>query len=207
MSNLFRIDGKIYELVEKFVDCILVSILWTLFSLPIVTIGASTAALYYTVHKVIRNDTGKLWQTFWYTFKSNFRQATALWGILFIILAVLCFDCYLVYTWRQINSLFIWLFWILLILLASTIMLSSYWFAYITHIQDSIKTVLKNTFIMCVVHFSKSILLLLITILVIACFVLLPFSPFFFILLPGFSMYLACPILQKVFLHYWDILT
>ena len=207
MRDFFSMDGKLYTIVETIVDCMIVSILWCVFSLPIFTVGASTAALYYTVHKVIRNGDGKLWNTFWSTFKSNFGQATALWGILFAVLAVVGLNCYLAYSWQQVYPVFKWLVWILLILLAFCVTWSSYCFAYITHIQDKTKTVLKNTFIMCLMHIRQSILILLVSLLATACVVILPFSIFFFVLLPGLSMYLVCPFLRKVFSHYWDIPT
>lgn len=50
----------------------IVSILWTILSLPLVTIGVLATALYYTTHKAIQNETGCMLQEFWRAFKSNF---------------------------------------------------------------------------------------------------------------------------------------
>ena len=94
MGGFFDVDGKVYRFMEKITNCLIVSILWTIFSLPIITIGASSTALYYTVYKVIRNDTGHIWREFWNAFKNNFKQSTFLWIIFLLIIAFLGVDCY-----------------------------------------------------------------------------------------------------------------
>ena len=73
-KNIF--DNKIFQMLEKIIDCIYSSILWFIFSLPLITAGASTTALYYTVNKVIRYDRGNMSKEFFKAFKSNFRQST-----------------------------------------------------------------------------------------------------------------------------------
>lgn len=54
---------------------ILLSILWTVCCLPIITVGASTVALYYTVVKVLRRNQDSLFAAFFREFRSNFLQS------------------------------------------------------------------------------------------------------------------------------------
>ena len=49
-------------------------------SIPIITIGPATAALYYTVVKVVRRNRETVIKSFFHSFKSNLKQ-----GILFTI--------------------------------------------------------------------------------------------------------------------------
>ena len=51
MRGIFSIDSPLMSFLVKVFDCIGASILWLLFSLPIVTMGAAGAALYTTVYK------------------------------------------------------------------------------------------------------------------------------------------------------------
>lgn len=62
------------------------NLLFILFSIPIVTAGASFAALYYTMLKVLRGeDELNPFRTFWQGFRENFKQGTFAWLILLVL--------------------------------------------------------------------------------------------------------------------------
>ena len=79
MGNFFSTDGPLFEGMAYIINIIYVSVLWILFSIPIITIGASSTALYYTVTKVIRHGRSYIFREFWQSFKSNLKpkQVTA----------------------------------------------------------------------------------------------------------------------------------
>ena len=64
MNNIFNYDNGFFRVVNKIVDGFWASILWFIFSLPVVTFGASTTAFYYTVHKSLRGNRGYVWRSF-----------------------------------------------------------------------------------------------------------------------------------------------
>ena len=64
MSKLFAYDNPIWTMLGKVADALILSFFWLIFSLPIVTIGASTSALYYTTLKIAENKEGYLFKTF-----------------------------------------------------------------------------------------------------------------------------------------------
>lgn len=71
------------------------NILFILFSIPIVTVGASFAALYYTMLKVLRGeDELNPFSTFWQGFRENFKQGTIAWLILLAFGIVLCLEVF-----------------------------------------------------------------------------------------------------------------
>ena len=49
---MFGIDSKFYEVVSRIADLVVVNLLFVLCSLPIITIGASTTALYGVTKKI-----------------------------------------------------------------------------------------------------------------------------------------------------------
>lgn len=55
---MFGIDSKLYEFLSKIADLIIVNLLFIICSLPIVTIGASTTALYGVTKKMASNSEG-----------------------------------------------------------------------------------------------------------------------------------------------------
>ena len=58
MGQLFSTDGIIYRFLNKTGNIILATILWLAGCIPVVTIGASTAAFYYVMVKSVRKDVG-----------------------------------------------------------------------------------------------------------------------------------------------------
>lgn len=62
------------EIAEKIADAMILSLLWLLFSIPVVTIIPSGAALYYSVVKNLRRGRGKPFSLFWKSFRGNLKQ-------------------------------------------------------------------------------------------------------------------------------------
>ena len=56
MKNLFNIENPVWVFMGKLVDILILAGLWLLCSLPVVTIGPSTAALYYGTLKLANNE-------------------------------------------------------------------------------------------------------------------------------------------------------
>lgn len=83
MNQLFSLDGSLFRFLSKFCDMLILSILWLIFSFPLITIGASSSALYHTTQKVIFKNEGYVLSTFWGSFRTNLKQG--------ILLTVLCF--------------------------------------------------------------------------------------------------------------------
>lgn len=76
------LDHIAIRALSRLFDLILLNILWVLFSLPVVTAGASTAALYSVMLKIVANEEGYIIRGFWEAFRSNFKQSTVIWLIL-----------------------------------------------------------------------------------------------------------------------------
>ena len=72
-------DGPLWRALNFIADVMVLHVLWLVHSLPLVTIGASTTALYYAMMKRIRTNEGQVTANFRQSFKANFRQATILW--------------------------------------------------------------------------------------------------------------------------------
>ena len=72
--KLFSIDGPLYNFFSRLLDMIKLNFLWLLFSLPIVTIGASTAAAFAITLKMVDEREGYIAKQFWNAFKANLKQ-------------------------------------------------------------------------------------------------------------------------------------
>ncbi|MFP4662085.1 MAG: YesL family protein [Halanaerobiales bacterium] len=85
MDNLFSIDGPLYKICTVIYQLLVLNFLWLIFSIPLVTIGASTTALFYVTGKIISDEyKNSLVKPFWHSFKNNFKQASIIWLTLVI---------------------------------------------------------------------------------------------------------------------------
>ena len=101
----FNWDNIVFQMLGKLVDCVWVSILWVICCIPVFTIGASTTALYYTVHKSIRGDRGYTTRTFFGAFRDNFKAATLPYLIWLAVMIVLGCDAYIPYQVLKTGSM------------------------------------------------------------------------------------------------------
>jgi Predicted integral membrane protein len=126
--RVFDYNSKSYfYYMEKIFDVAVLSLLWLVFCLPIVTIGASTTALYYTVHKVIMQDRGYLSQEFVRAFRDNLKRGTILWLILGIASFALQLNIGILYKKTEgYVGLFFIIFYIVLLVLVIGVMLYSF---------------------------------------------------------------------------------
>ena len=72
-----RLPGNAF--FAKVADFFLLTCFWLLTSLPLVTVGASTAAVFYVLMKIRKNEQGPLWQTYIASFKENLKQSVFIW--------------------------------------------------------------------------------------------------------------------------------
>ena len=73
-------------------DWAIVSVLWLVCCLPIVTAGASTLAAFAVAHKMAAGQSYTTGRDFFHAFKRDFKQATVTWLPMLVIFALLAAD-------------------------------------------------------------------------------------------------------------------
>ena len=74
----------------KIADMFLLSVLWLLFCLPVITIIPATIALYYATAKVVRRDAGYVFKDFLKGFSQNLKQGIVL-DLIYLLVGVLLY--------------------------------------------------------------------------------------------------------------------
>lgn len=92
MNNFFNADNFFFRFMTKFFDAVLLSITFSLFCLPIVTIGPAITALYYSTVKCLRRGRGYVLSEFLRAFKRDFKQSFILEIILLVVAYILYLD-------------------------------------------------------------------------------------------------------------------
>ena len=199
MAGLFNYDNGLMTTLGKICDCMIVSILWCVCSIPIITVGASTAALYYAVNKSIRYNRGYAYKEFFSAFKSNFKQGTIVWLINLGLLLFGAYDCYILYQLRETISGAKIIMVIIVALLIFLIMWMTYVYPYMARFALPTKALMKNCVILALAHFLRSVLL---TVLFVAAVVASLTVPMAGIFVPVIYMVIANRIVERVFRKY-----
>lgn len=88
-STIFNPNNLFFRFTDRVLDIAVLSILWLVCSLPIVTIGAASTALYYSCAKCLRYKEPKPYRNFVYAFKQNFFTSTLTWLIYLVLLTII----------------------------------------------------------------------------------------------------------------------
>ena len=102
--DLLKPEGAIYGFCSRFVDMVVLSVCWLICSLPVVTIGASTAALYAVCLKMHAGEDAHPAHSFFVYFKSNFVSATRVWLMVLPAGALTAFSGYLCLTAEELPT-------------------------------------------------------------------------------------------------------
>ncbi len=143
-------DSPFGQLLMKLCYSCYLNLIWFICCIPVVTIGASTTALYYTSLKIVRDEDRSVARTFFRSFRENFRQATVLWLILLAIGLVLAADGYIVYHLRASSTGAIAVAWtlVLALLIAAAVVymiVLLYVFPLVASVSNTNWAMLKNS--------------------------------------------------------------
>jgi len=201
MTNFSILDSKFYKFGAVLGDMILVGFLWTIFSLPIITMGATTTALYYVCTKKSSGRDDYIFKSFLRSFKENFTKATAIFSILAGILYIVWINFY---SLGQIDMG--WLnrpiTFALYFVLLQVIFVTTHVFCILSRFETSIFGALRSALFMAYRHILTTLsnLVLLVTIFTISIL-----FPFLIIFNMGIYIYLSSFMFVKMFRkHYPD---
>ena len=178
--GFFNTENTFFRTLAKIWETIYLSFLWILCSIPIITAGAATMALYYTVNKTIKHERGYVSSEFFSSFRSNFKQSTIVWLILLVIFTILGIDYFAILYYTK-NGHDVGAFQtVFLVLAILTLMWSLYIFPYMARFENTIKDVLKNTLIIALSNAPYSIIMLVLFLA--ACLAIYKVTPIIFVI-------------------------
>lgn len=198
MSKLFDMNHPIWRFMGKLVDLALLTGLWFLCSIPVVTIGASTAALYYVSLKLADDREGYVISSFFRAFRENLRQGIAVWLILLALGLFLGVDLYAYYHVDE--SIGKMIFCVFLILTVLYFMVMTYVFPLMARCAMTVKQIFLTAFVMALKNVGWSILMIVCgaCLLALGLFVMAPLLA----LSVGLTAYVNSKIMNMLFAHY-----
>lgn len=147
-STLIRFGTILTSVIE-------LNILWLICSLPVVTAGTATVAVYYTMYQILENGDDAVFQPFFRGFRQNFKQSTLLWLPILVAGSILIFDwAYLIANFQQFASL-LWL--VYAVILFAYLVILTHAFAIMGRYKSTTGQLLKNCFLLFMMNFLRSI--------------------------------------------------
>lgn len=162
--RIFSNDSLFGRFFGQLGDIIILNILFILFSLPIITIGASYSAMYYAFLTRLHHNDTSVYRSFWKAFRENFKCSTLTWLLTLLLAFIAVIDLYTFSSRGMMpNTSLFYLFGILSAMIAL-------WAIYVFPVIASFANTLKNLWIQSFFLAAKNILWSLL----IACIIIIP---------------------------------
>lgn len=196
MRDFFSLDGAFNKYGGLIADVFILSLVWVFFSIPLVTIGASTSAMFYVSTRRIAEREGYITSDFWDAFKTNFVRATKMWLMVCVVVLIIIFN---IFNIGVVGNMSVVILPAQIIILVQIMMLNVYLFPLTARFEMGVFQTFKSAFYMANRHLLTSITCMLI----LASFILaaLYFEPLFLIT-PGAYAILSSYLIMRVFKKY-----
>lgn len=160
--KFLRWDSPLMQKVALVGNLVILNILWVVCSLPIVTAGAATAAMYYTVFQFQTAEETEVIRPFFRGFRSNFKQATLLWIPTLVVGAILVLAVLYYIVMYPANTV---LQAVVILSCAIFLMMQTQLLPMVARFDVKTGDALKNSLLLSLLHFPSSILMAVLNIL------------------------------------------
>ena len=162
MNDFFDLDAPLFRFLTRVADMVILSLLWLIGSLPLFTLGISSTALYYAVNKSLIENRGTVSEEFFRAYRRSFRQATLSFLALAVPESILLADCFMTHYLKgqQAATGNPWIIFTVLSTCGLAWMI--YNAAYAARFDDPVKKTVLQSGAMALLHFDKSLLLLVV---------------------------------------------
>lgn len=185
MGKIFDMDSPVMRVLNRVGDLLILNLLMIVCCLPVITVGASFTAMHYVLLKMVRGEEGYLVRGFFKSFKRNFKQATIIWLIMLVVIAIYVGDV-LIFNYSQIvfpKALIA----IVVAVAVLALLIAMYIFPLLSRFDNTVWNTIKNAALMSFLNLPKTLLMLVIYILP---FVITYFSTYsiIFVIMFGYSV-------------------
>ena len=163
MKDLFNLESPLMQMLTRIGDMILLNVLFLLCSIPVITLGASLAAMNKMLQGIVYDSDSSTVKGFFRAFKANFRQATVVWLIVLLIIASLFCDYLLIITF--FSEAVRWMLGLLAVLAVLVLSVVSYMVPMLVRYDSRLKQHVNNAIILVFLKLPRTIGLLALNLL------------------------------------------
>lgn len=157
--KIFGLDSPLMQALSRVADLLWLNVLTLICCLPIVTIGASLTAMNYMALKIARNEECYITRGFFKSFRENFRQATVIWLVMLLLIAVLAADFIIMSGSPETGfGKVLWGIIMAVAVLVAAAML--YVFPVLAKFDNTVLRTVKNALLMSLMQFPRTLVML-----------------------------------------------
>ena len=199
MNQIFNMENPFWTFDNKMADILVLEIFWVFTSIPLVTIGASSAAYWHCILRIVDGKEGHIYSEYFREFKRSFMTGTAVWFIHLAAGLFIVFDIWVCFQIKQNYAGF--LLGSFCVMALFYLMISTYVYPLVGHHHFGVKKVIGNSVFLMLRHLPHSFSMVLISALAAAGAAY--FGSFWVVmLLPLAASYLNGKLLMWIFSQY-----
>lgn len=197
--GIFNPEHGVYRLTEKIADLLILSVFWLVCSIPLVTLGPATTALYNTVVRCILGDERNSWVLFFRTFKRNFKVGALTSLVVIPLAAVLVILHEVLYQMALTDDVGYTLFFAYRVFLLLPIGFFCYLFPVLSRFTFQVNGLLVNCGKLAIAHLPSTVLM---AVIAFAALIACSNVPILIALLPTVVTCLHALLLERIFRPY-----
>lgn len=199
MGKWFDIESPLIQFLNKVADLMWLNILTLLCCIPVITVGAALTSAHYVALKLHRNEEGYITRDFFRSFKLNFKQSTAIWLLILLVLVVFSADFYIMNNVEAVKIPTV--LQVIIMAIAILFMFMVLWvFAVQSKFVNTITKTIKNAFALSVIQLPKTILMAILYVLpYVLCILSLRLFPVLLVLGISVPVYVSAMLYNKMF--------
>lgn len=163
MKEVFQPDNLFNTIMTKVFDLILLSVLWLIGCVPIITIGASTSALYYVTMKMVEDRDSGIIRTFAKGYKENLKKSIPLTLLLLLCVGVLAVDFHVLGSAENAGASVMYGGCIALAFILAAVY--GYVFPLLAKFENTVKNTLANGAKLAITHLPQTLLITVLNLL------------------------------------------
>ncbi len=207
MGKVFNFEGPVFSFLSRLADLFWLNLLFVICSIPVITIGASSTALYYVTLKMAKDEEGYITRSFFKSFKENFIQATVIWLIFLFVMIVMFLDLRIanggntaqIFNSSAISNVVIVAVGVMAIVVMMTLL---YVFPILAQFDNTVKNTIKNSFLISVRHLPYTFVMLIVSAIPAVLVLFFPALMFLVLIMFSATAYINSRFFNKVFVLY-----
>lgn len=163
MKEVFQPDNLFNTIMTKIFDLILLSVLWIIGCIPVITIGASTSALYYVTMKMVEDRDSGIIKTFAKGYKDNLKKSIPITCLLLLCIAILAVDFHVLGAQKTAGASVMYGGCIALAVIVTAVF--GYTFPLLAKFENTVKNTLVNGAKLAITHLPQTLVIVVLNLL------------------------------------------
>lgn len=165
MKNIFNLESPLMQMLNRAGDMILLNVLFLICCIPVVTAGASIAALHKMMQELIYETDSGTFKGFFRAFKANFKQATIVWIVMLLVILSMGCDALLIITFFSGSESVKWMLILLAVLAVLVCCVAAYMIPLLVRYQNTLREHLTNAAVLAIIKLPRTIGLVLLNLM------------------------------------------